>query len=44
MYFNDVAILSVKGNDNRIYFWYMNKNDATNIMKDSKLNEKSRTL
>ena len=44
MYFNDVAILSVKGNDNRIYFWYMNKNDAANIMKDSKLNEKSRTL
>ena len=25
---NDVAIVSVKGNDYRIHFWYMSKDDA----------------
>ena len=30
---NDVAIVSVKGNDHRIHFWYMSKDDAINIMK-----------
>ena len=25
MNFNDVAILSIKGNDYRIHFWYMSK-------------------
>ena len=29
--FNDAAIVSIKGSDNAIHFWYMNKNDATNI-------------
>ena len=29
---NDVAIVSVKGIDYRIHFWYMNINDAINIM------------
>ena len=38
---NDVAIVSVKGSDYRIHFWYMSKDDAINIMKSSKLNEKS---
>ena len=33
--FNDVAIVSVKGSDCRIHFWYMSKNDAANIMKNS---------
>ena len=28
MNFNDVAIVSIKGNDYRFYFWYMSKNDA----------------
>ena len=28
MSFNDVAIVSIKGNDYRIHFWYMSKNDA----------------
>ena len=35
--FTDVAIVSVKGSDYRIHFWYMNKDDAVNIMKDSDL-------
>ena len=33
--FNDVAIVSVKENDYRIHFWYMNKDDAINKMKTS---------
>ena len=44
MNFNDVAIVSFKGNDYRIYFWYMNKDDSINIMKNSNLNEKSGLL
>ena len=35
MNFNDVAIFSVKGSDYRIHFWYMSKDDAINIMKNS---------
>ena len=31
--FNGIAIVSVKGNDYRTHFWYMSKDDATNIMK-----------
>ena len=41
--FNDVAIVSIKGNDYSIYFWYMSKDDAINIMKNSNL-KKSGTL
>ena len=26
--FKNVAIVSIKGNDYRIHFWYMSKNDA----------------
>ena len=44
MNFNNAAVVSVKGNDYRIYFWYMNKDDAINIMKNSNLNEKSGLL
>ena len=40
MNFNNVAIVSDKGNDYRVHFWYMNKDDATNVMKNSNLNEK----
>ena len=40
MNFNDVAIAPVKGSDYKINFWYMSKDDAINIMKDSNLNEK----
>ena len=42
--FNDVAIVSIKGSDYRIHFWYMSRNDAINIMKNSNLNEKSGSL
>ena len=38
------AIVSVKGSDYRIHFWYVSKNDAINIMKNSNLNEKSGSL
>ena len=40
MNFNDGVIVSVKGNDYRIRFWYMSKDDAINIVKNSNLNEK----
>ena len=33
--FNDVVIVSIKGNDYRIHVWYMSKNNAINIMKNS---------
>ena len=32
--FNDVAIVSIRGSDYRIQFWYMSKYDAINIMKN----------
>ena len=44
MNFNDVAIVSIKGNDYRIHFWYMSKDDAIGIMNNSSLNEKTRSL
>ena len=37
---NDVAIVSVKWSDYRIHFWYLSKDDAISIMKNSDLNEK----
>ena len=44
MNFNDVAIVSIKGNDYKIHFWYMSKDDATSIMHNSKLNDKTGVL
>ena len=41
MSFNDVAIASVKRNDYRIQFWYMNKNDAIFLMTNSNLKYKN---
>ena len=38
--FNNVAIVSIKGNDYRIHFWYMSKDDAINKMKNSDSNKK----
>ena len=35
MSFNNIAIVYIKGNPYRIYFWYMNKDDAINIMNGS---------
>ena len=40
MSFNNVAIVYVKENAYRIYFWYMSKDDAINIMNGSKLVDK----
>ena len=37
MSFNNVAIVYVKGSAYRIHFWYMSKDDAINIMKNSNL-------
>ena len=44
MNFNDVAMVSIKGNDYRIHFWYMSKNDAINLMNNSSLNENTGSL
>ena len=44
MSFNDVAIVSIKGNTNRIHFWYMSKDDAISIMHNSILSDKKGTL
>ena len=41
MNFNDVAIISDKGSDYKVHFWYMSKGDAINVMKNSNLNERS---
>ena len=44
MNFNDVPIVSIKGNDYRIHFWYMSKDDAISIMNNSNLSEKTGLL
>ena len=44
MNFNDVAIESIKGNDYRIHFFYMSKDDAISIMNNSSLNEKTGSI
>ena len=41
---NDAPIVSVKGNDYRIHFGYMSKDEAVKIMKNSNFKEKSRSL
>ena len=38
MNFNDVAIVSIKGNDCRIHVWYIRKDDAINIMRNNSIN------
>ena len=44
MNFNDVAIVSIKGNDYRIRFWCMSKDDAISIMNNASLNKKIGSL
>ena len=44
MNFNDVAIVSIKGSDYRIHFWYMSKNDAIVLMTNSNLKDKNGIL
>ena len=38
--FNDVVIVPIKGRDCRINFWYMSKNDATNLLNNYVLDNK----
>ena len=40
MSFNNVAVVYVKRNTYRIYFWYMGKDYAINIMDGSNLGHK----
>ena len=35
--FNDVAIVSIRGNDHRINFWYMSKDEAINASLSQKV-------
>ena len=42
--FNDVAIVSIKGSDYSIHFWYMSIDGGISIMNNSNLNEKSGSL
>ena len=44
MSFKNVAIVSIKGSDYRIHFWYMSKNDAIFLMTNSNLNDKNGIL
>ena len=38
------SIISVKGNDYGIHFWYMSKYEAINLLRNADLTEKSETL
>ena len=42
--FKHAAIVSIKGNDYRIHFCYISKNDAIVIMTNSSLNDKNGIL
>ena len=44
MNFNDVAIVPIKGNDYRIHFCCMSKNDPIVLMTNSNLKDKHRIL
>ena len=44
MNFNDVAVVSVKGSNYRILFWYMSKDGGINIMNNFDLNDKNGLL
>ena len=40
MSFNDVAIIFVEGSDYKIYFWYMSKDEAINLVRNADWIEK----
>ena len=40
MGFANVAIVTVKGNSYRIHFWYINKDEAINLLKNVDLRKK----
>ena len=35
---NDVIVVSVEGNDDRIHFWYITKDEAVNLLQNADLN------
>ena len=42
--FNEVATVSVKGNDYRIHFWYISKGEAISLLKKCWIKQKSGLL
>ena len=40
MNFIDIAVVSIKGSDYRIHFWYISKTDAINLLNNSALDNK----
>ena len=44
MGFNNIAIVYINGSAYRIYFWYISKDDAINIMTNSNLVDKRGVL
>lgn len=44
MNFDDTVIVTVKGHDYRINFWFLPKNEAVSSMKDANLSENSGQL
>ena len=40
MILNDVATVSVKGNDNGIHFWYIGKDEGIHLFKNDDLSKK----
>ena len=44
MSFKNVTIVSIKGNDYRIHFYYISKIDAITLMTNSNLNDKNGVL
>ena len=42
--FNDVGFVSIEGNDYRIHFWYIGKDDPIFLMTNSNLKDKNGTL
>ena len=44
MSFKNVAIVSIKGNNYRIHFCYISKNDAITLLTNSNLNDKNGVL
>ena len=36
-----LLLFKLKGNDYRIHFWYISKDDAISIMNNSNLNERT---
>ena len=44
MNFDDLFVITFKGNDYTIHFLYMSKDEAINLLRNADLTEKSRTL